>query len=251
MLTDEYRNDNKYMGLFSVPEYTTVKTPCRELPINQIMQGDCISVMEGFPAASVDLVVTDPPYLVNYKDRHGRAIRNDSDAGWIGPAFRQIYRVLKDNSFCVSFYGDIHIDKFMGAWKEAGFRLVGHIVWPKRYASSSWYLSRHHEQAFLLAKGTPPRPDTPMQDIQEWQYTGNKLHPTQKAVAVMKPLIESFSRKGEIVLDPFSGSGTTAMAAKQSGRSYIGIDLEEDYVAIARNRLAGHEVGYSRMFTNN
>jgi len=219
-----------------------------KLPCNRILQGDCISIMQGFPACSVELIVTDPPYLVNYKDRLGRTIQNDINHDWVKPAFKQAFRVLKQNSFCVSFYGDTHIDVFMAAWKEAGFRPVGHIVWPKEYASSSYYLSRHHEQAFLLAKGHPQKPDNPLPDIQKWQYTGNKLHPTQKSVEVIKPLINSFSKEGDLVLDPFCGSGTTALAAKQSGRNYIGIDLEHDYIEKARKRLSDTSCSEKALF---
>ncbi|MBL4712106.1 MAG: DNA methylase [Gammaproteobacteria bacterium] len=233
---ENYQSDKCWHGLFQRPEELK-QDSTNSLPCNEILHGDCISVMKGFPNSSVNLIVTDPPYLVNYQDRMGRSIQNDVNSDWIKPAFKQAWRVLKDNSFCVSFYGDTHIDVFMSAWKEAGFRPVGHIVWPKTYASSSYYLARHHEQAFLLAKGYPQKPQTVLPDIQEWAYTGNKLHPTQKSVDVIKPLINSFSNVGDLVLDPFSGSGTTALAAKQTGRNYIGIELEDNFVEISRNRL--------------
>jgi len=242
--------NNTLLGLFQRPEERTGHSN-NSLPCNQILQGDCISIMRKFPENAVDLVVTDPPYLVNYKDRTGRTIQNDVNSDWVKPAFKQTYRVLKNNSFCVSFYGDTHVDIFMAAWKEAGFRPVGHIVWPKEYASSSYYLSRHHEQAFLLAKGYPPKPEKPLPDIKKWSYTGNKLHPTQKSVDVIKPLINSFSKKGDLVLDPFCGSGTTALAARQSGRNYIGIDLERDYVEKARKRLSDKPHGVEMLFRDN
>jgi DNA modification methylase len=231
----EYKG-KKLLGLFPIQEQTRPQVSGR-IACNQIIQGDCINIMKAMPEKTVDLIVTDPPYLVNYRDRHGRSIQNDVKSDWVMPAFKQAYRVLKDNRLCVSFYGDTHIDVFMGAWKEAGFRPVGHIVWPKTYASSSFYLARHHEQAFLLAKGHPVKPPTPLPDIQQWSYTGNKLHPTQKSVDVIKPLIKNFSNKGDLVLDPFCGSGTTALAAKQTGRNYIAIDLEQEYVEISRKRL--------------
>ena len=93
-----------------------------------------IEALEAFRAMPqrFDLVITDPPYLVNYKDRSGRSIMNDDNAGWLQPAFSEIYRVLKNDSFCISFYGWSEVDKFMTTWKDVGFKPVGHIVWHKQ-----------------------------------------------------------------------------------------------------------------------
>jgi DNA modification methylase len=209
------------------------------LPENQIVHGDCVQILKTLPGQSVDLVVTDPPYLVNYRDRSGRTIKNDSSNAGILAAFSDAYRVLKPHSFCVSFYGWNRVDEFFGAWRRAGFRPVGHIVWQKDYASSSGFLQYQHEQAYLLIKGRPERPGKPIADVRPWAYSGNRTHPTEKAVSILKPLIEAFSKPGEIVLDPFSGSGSTAVAAALSGRRYIGIELEDRYCREARTRLAG------------
>jgi adenine-specific DNA-methyltransferase len=201
-----------------------------------ITLGDCIDVMSRMPSASVDFILTDPPYLVNYRDRSGRSIANDREADWLAPAFAEMHRVLKPNSLAVSFYGWNKIDKFMSAWKSAGFYPVGHIVFRKHYASSTRFMQHRHEQAYVLAKGRPALPDTPVPDVIDWQYTGNRLHPTQKPLAVLKPLIESFTAPGDIVFDPFAGSGSTCAAAYDLGRSYIGIELDagHHHTAIAR-----------------
>ena len=70
-----------------------------------------------------------------------------------------------------------------------------------------------------------------------WQYTGNTLHPTQKPVRSLKPVIEAFTRPGEIVLDPFCGSGSTLLAAKILGRRFIGIEVDANYARAAQARL--------------
>ena len=116
-------------------------------PNNRVIEGDCVTVLNELPGACIDLVVTDPPYLTRYQDRSGRTVINDNDDHWVRPAFQEIHRVLKPNTFCISFYGWNHIEKFMLAWKDAGFRPVGHIVWHKRYASKTGYLGARHEQA--------------------------------------------------------------------------------------------------------
>jgi site-specific DNA-methyltransferase (adenine-specific) len=75
--------------------------------------------------------------------------------------------------------------------------------------------------------------------VQPWEYSGNRLHPTEKAVSILTPLIESFSQPGDFVLDPFAGSGSTLVAAALTGRNAIGIELEEKYCTAARKRLTG------------
>lgn len=206
---------------------------------NQIFEGDCVQVLPRFPAASVDLIVTDPPYLIAYRDRAGRSIANDDKPDGVLSAFSDLYRVLKDDSLCVTFYGWAKVELFAKAWREAGFRPVGHLVWPKPYASSRGMLESRHEQAFVLAKGYPQKPIKPLPDVLPREYTGNRQHPTEKAVSVIRPLIDCFSRPGDLVLDPFAGSGSTLVAACLSGRSYVGIELEDKYCRLARRRLAG------------
>ncbi len=205
---------------------------------NTITHGDCIEVMRQMPANSVDFVLTDPPYLVNYRDRSGRSIENDSNAGWLKPAMAEAYRVLKQDRVAIMFYGWTKIDLFFDAWKEAGFQPVGHIVFRKGYSSKSRFFRYQHEQGFLLAKGRPPLPKQPLPDVMDMPYSGNKLHPTQKPVPVLASLIRSFSLPSETVLDAFAGSGSTCAAAALTGRKYIGIELSDAYFREAILRLA-------------
>jgi site-specific DNA-methyltransferase (adenine-specific) len=207
---------------------------------SQVIQGDCIQMLQSLPGESIDAVITDPPYLVGYRDRSGRSIANDNNPSVLD-AFSDIYRVLKPNSLCVCFYGWNRVDAFFRAWTQAGFRPVGHLVWAKSYASRVGFLEARHEQAYLLAKGRPNRPEAPLPDVQPWEYTGNVAHPTEKAVSILRPLVESFAPAGGIVLDPFAGSGSTLVAAALSGRGYVGIELEDKYCQLARRRLAGVE----------
>lgn len=208
------------------------------LPINEVLQGDCTGVLQRLPDEHVDLIVTDPPYGVHYQDSQGRTVANDDDLSPILGAFTDLYRVLKPDSLCISFYGWGQVDAFFRAWRRAGFRPVGHIVWVKEYASRTRFLRYRHEQAYVLAKGRPALPGQPIDDIQPWVYSGNADHPTQKAVRILTPLIEAFTRPGQLVLDPFAGSGSTLVAAAITGRRYLGIELERKYCALARGRLA-------------
>ena len=207
-------------------------------PYNTIIEGDCLRILPLMVAGSADFVLTDPPYLARYRARDGRTIRNDDNAAWLRPAFAELYRVLAPDRFAVSFYGWPHADRFLDAFRAAGFRVVGHLAFPKRYTSATRFLRYQHEMAYLLAKGEPERPREPLGDVLDWAYSGNKLHPTQKPLSVLLPLVETFSRPGGLVLDPFAGSGSTLMAAKLLGRRYLGVELDPKYQRIAASRLA-------------
>jgi site-specific DNA-methyltransferase (adenine-specific) len=212
---------------------------------NTILHGDCLNLLPTLPAGSADFILTDPPYITRYRSRDGRIVPNDDNDAWLKPAFAEMYRVLTPDRFCVSFYGWPHADRFLAAWRAAGFRLVGHFVFPKRYTSAQKFLRYQHECAYLLAKGDPSPPGSPPADVIAWQYTGNRLHPTQKPLSILEPLIKAFCDPGGLVLDPFAGSGSTLAAALSLGRRYLGIELDAGYHAIARKRLA-----YIRFFTD-
>ena len=208
------------------------------LPLNQIIYGDCVDLMRTMPRESIDFGVADPPYLVNYTPRDRRQIANDVDGEWLHPAYAEMYRLLRPNTLCVSFYGWPHIDRFMATWKDCGFRPVSHFAFVKEYASRDGYTESFHEVAFLLAKGRPEKPTEPLRDVLEFRYTGNPLHPNQKPVDVIQKLIESFSKRGGVILDPFAGSGTTGIAARNCGRNFILIEKLWRYYNAARIRLA-------------
>ena len=137
----------------------------------------------------------------------------------------------------MSFYGWPQADRFIRAYRDAGFRIVGHFVFPKRYTSASKFVRYQHECAHLLAKGNPRQPQYAIGDVIDWTYSGNKHHPTEKPLSALLPLVETFSPLLGTVLDPFAGSGSTLLAAKALGRDYIGIELDAKYHAIAARRL--------------
>jgi site-specific DNA-methyltransferase (adenine-specific) len=209
---------------------------------NSIIHGDCLDVLPLLATRSVNFILTDPPYLTRYKARDGRTVPNDDNDVWLKPAFAEMNRVLERDAYCFTFYGWPHAERFMLAFREAGFRPVGHFSFPKNYASSVGHVRCRHETAYLLAKGNPRKPLHPPGDVIEWSgSTGNKLHPTQKPVSVLRLLIEAYSSAGGTVLDPFAGSGSTLVAAKILGRSYLGIELDAGYHATAVRRLGAEE----------
>lgn len=202
---------------------------------------DCRDVLPGIAPGSVDLVLTDPPYLVDYQGRWGSdwdAIANDKDGSWLLPTFTEVYRVLSDAGVCVSFYGWPAVDQFMTAWKASGFRPVSHMVWVKNVWGLGYYTRGQHEQGFVLAKPGTRKPDRAISDVLDFRRVSEPVHPTQKPVGALRPIIDAFAPTNGVVLDPFMGSGSTLRAAKDLGRRAIGIDVEEKYCARAVETLA-------------
>ena len=142
---------------------------------NTVIHADCLAFLPQISARSVNFILTDPPYITRYKPRDGRRVPNDDNDLWLKPAFAEMHRVLERDSFCVSFYGWPQADRFMQAYRAAGFRVVGHLTFPKRYTSSTRFLRYQHECAHLLAKGNPKAPAETIGDVIDWTYSGNKL----------------------------------------------------------------------------
>lgn len=193
-------------------------------PINtflgKVIHGDCIDVMQTMPSESVDLIVTDPPYFSNSKEHA------NSDA-WLQPAFREIYRILKPNSYCVSLFGWTWINRFMVGWTQNGFNPVSCLMWSKMYHSKKDGVTSKLERGYLFVKGNPPRLWSPVSGHLPWKYTSTKLYSDQKPALALKPVIEAFCKPGGIVCDPFAGAGITGIAAQQCGRLYILIEKEK------------------------
>lgn len=203
--------------------------------------GDCRQALPTFAAASFDFVLTDPPYLVRHTgrwDAKHAPIPGDDDPGWVLPVFVELHRLLRADSFAVTFYGWPHADVFVGAFKAVGFRPVSHLAFVKNV----WGLGRRtrgqHETAFLLAKGSPPTRGRPISDVIEWEREPDAAHPNQKPVAALAPLLARFCPPGGHVLDPFMGSGSTLRAAKDLGMRATGIEIEQQWCDYARLRLA-------------
>jgi site-specific DNA-methyltransferase (adenine-specific) len=205
-----------------------------------IYHGDCREILPNIEADTVDLVLTDPPYLVGYKGRWGSdwmPIANDETDDWLIPAFSEMYRVLKSDGLMVSFYGWPRVDAFMAAWRTCGFKPVSHMVWIKNVWGLGYYTRGQHEPLFVLAMPDTKKPERAISDVIEFNRVTNPVHPTEKPVGALRPVIEAMSLDGGTVLDPFMGSGTTLRAAKDLGRRCIGIEIEEKYCEIAAKRL--------------
>jgi DNA modification methylase len=208
-----------------------------------IAQADCLSILPQLPAESVDLLLTDPPYGMRYRSRTGsRPIVGDADLSWFRAFIREAYRVLRPNTHAYIFCNEHGLATFRAEMAAAGFKVKRLLVWVKDqhtagdlggdYANRTEYLLFGHKGRRLL-KG---HRDT---NVLSFKRAGRKReHPTEKPEDMLRYLIAKSSAPGELVLDPFAGSGTTCKAAKDLGRRYLGIEIDPKYGEIARRRVA-------------
>ncbi len=137
-----------------------------------------------------------------------------------------MYRVLKIGGFSVSSYGWNRVGLFQDARRKDGLRVVGHQVFQKPQSSSQRFLRHTHQQADLVAKGSPFETDCPVADILPSDKTGNRQHPAQKPLPPLDLIIWSLIHSGDLVLDAFCGSGSTLAAAPHCARHFLGLELE-------------------------
>lgn len=233
--------------------------------LNHIACADCLAYLRSLPDDSVDLVVTDPPYNVSQKaDAQwlGRSIRKDFGEWDYGfdpkPFLAELKRVLKPEGQIYVFCSTRQIPEYMAVFEESWF-FRNLLVWSKtnpvpRLSKTNWlhaneYILYAINEKVKLNKMTFNFPGqaemknlfvTPSLQGRERlrDSSGKTLHPTQKPLSVLKRLIAASSRPGDVVLDPFMGVGSTAVAALQLGLRFLGCDLDTEYVAQARMRIA-------------
>lgn len=224
--------------------------------LNYIDCCDCLDGLREVPDHSVDLIVTDPPYFLsmghagsktNAQSVQLNSNRAFNDLAICTPFYRQLFeefaRVLKETG---SFY-------FFTDWRgyayyfpmiNAALPVRNLIVWDKKSGPGSFYSFAHE----LIIFGTYRSKTKTGVGSNVWREAafssgarstdGEKVHPTQKPVALLTRMIEDGTEPGAVVLDTFMGSGTTAVACLKSGRQFIGFELDEQYHAIAQQRIA-------------
>lgn len=136
----------------------------RAMERNSIITGDAVQVLKTVTEGTIDLVVTDPTYLVNYRDRSGRSLQNDDNPDGVLPVFAPMACAMKANSYAICFAGWSALPQFSAAWDAAGLRIVSLIVWEKQYAASrQGYTQHRHESSYVLAKGQSGKASTASQ----------------------------------------------------------------------------------------
>jgi modification methylase len=248
-----------------------------ELPLDRIVMGDCIETMRALPAKSVDLIFADPPYnlqlggdLSRPDGSHVDAVTDDWDKfdslaiydrftrEWLGEA----KRILKDNG-SIWVIGSYHnIFKVGSAVQDLGYWILNDIIWRKANPMPNFKGTRFtnaHETLIWASTGEGAKYtfnyrsmktlNDELQMRSDWEFpicggperlkkNGVKVHPTQKPEALIYRILLACSKPGDVVLDPFFGTGTTGAVAKRLGRHWIGIEREPVYIEAAEERIA-------------
>lgn len=199
--------------------------------------------MKGIDSDSIDLLLTDPPYGMefrsNYRKVKHEVIKNDNNLDWLPDFIEESYRVLKDNSHIYLFSSHHKIDVFKQAL-EKYFEIKNILVWLKNNTGMGDLTGDYTPQCefvIFAQKGRRELNGRRDSNILRANKTGNNLHPTEKPIDLMEFLITKSSNKGEIVLDPFAGSGSTLIAAELTKRNYIGIEISPEYCRVIEDRL--------------
>lgn len=248
------------------------------LPRNEILAGDCIEIMKSLPARSIDLIFADPPYnlqLGGNLTRPDNSKVNGVDDEWdkfssfaaydkfTREWFAEARRLLKDDG-AIWVIGSYHNVFRMGAQlQDMGFWILNDIVWRKTNPMPNFRGRRFtnaHETLIWAAKSEDSKYrfnydamkalNEELQMRSDWTIpictgaerlkngSGDKAHPTQKPEALLHRVILSSTNTGDVILDPFFGTGTTGAVAKKLGRDFIGIEREKEYIAFAKERIA-------------
>jgi len=248
------------------------------LPRNSILKGDCIAVMEGLPAGSIDLIFADPPYNLQLKGDLHRPDNSLVDAvndswdqfssfaaydrftvQWLAAA----RRLLKPNG-AIWVIGSYHnIFRVGAALQDQGFWILNDVIWRKANPMPNFRgkrLTNAHETLIWASRDEGARYtfnyealkslNDGVQMRSDWvlplctgherlkDANGDKAHPTQKPVSLLHRVIVGTTNPGDVVLDPFFGTGTTGAVAAMLGRDWIGIEREPAYIAAASERMA-------------
>ncbi|MEA1083734.1 site-specific DNA-methyltransferase [Sphingomonas sp. CD22] len=251
--------------------------PAAPLPLDSIIRGDCIAAMRALPDKSVDMVFADPPYnlqlggeLFRPDGTHVDAVTDDWDKfdtfaaydaftrAWLAEA----HRILKDDG-TIWVIGSYHnIFRVGAAVQDLGYWILNDIVWRKANPMPNFRGTRFtnaHETLIWAAKGEGAKYtfnyrsmktlNDELQMRSDWEFPicgggerlkkgGVKVHPTQKPEALLYRILLACTKPGDVVVDPFFGTGTTGAVAKRLGRRWIGIEREGDYIAAAEERIA-------------
>lgn len=253
------------------------KTTSAALPVNRILTGDCIELMNGLPAGSVDLVFADPPYnlqLGGELRRPNESVVDGCDDDWDKfssfadyDSFTRAWltaarRILKDDGglWVIGSYHNIF--RVGAVLQDLGFWMLNDVIWRKSNPMPNFRGKRFtnaHETLIWCAKSAQSKPvfnyeamkalNDDVQMRSDWLIPicsgnerlrdgGSKAHATQKPEALLHRVLLASTKRGDIVLDPFFGTGTTGAVAKRLGRQFIGLEREAKYVRIAERRLA-------------
>lgn len=227
------------------------------IELDKIYNEDCLEGMKRIPDSFIDLIVTDPPYKLTQRGssgtmsgywatdvaRKGRVFEhNDVE---IEQYLSEFYRILKPDAHCYIMCNNLNMPHFFDVISNSEFHFVKLLVWDKQTKICGKYYMGQVEFIFFLRKGNDKQINNcstsdllSFANKRDKNYDGSNIHDSQKPIGLIRTLIENSSNKQDVVLDPFMGSGTTAIAAQQSNRHYVGFELSNEYCEMADKRVS-------------
>lgn len=205
--------------------------------LNTIRNIDCIDCFKMLPDKSIDLILTDPPYGLNKA-----GVDNDSNLKLFYAILPESYRVLKDDAFFITFFSTKFFQQsfknnpFKYFWNFVLYCPNGRVLSPIGYTKYMSCIVFKKGNPKMIKKGKDIFVDTPGKLVEPDEGFIN--HPTPKPKIFIKEILLMFSKEGDIVLDPFIGSGSTAVACKLAKRNFIGFEINENYCKLTQERLA-------------
>lgn len=221
-----------------------------------LQYGNAIELIKSIPDESIDLVVTDPPYKVTSRGNAGNSggmftkeifmqgkvfVKNDVK---IQDFAGELYRVLKQQTHCYVMCNNTNLKPYLNELERVGFKITKVLIWDKGNKINSQFYMGQVEFIIFCRKGKAKRvTDCGVSELisipnkKTKQKDGTNYHDTEKPVALMQLLVEQSSCVGDVVLDPFVGIGSTAIACLKSGRNFIGYELDKKYFTVSLARV--------------
>ena len=208
----------------------------------ELIQGDCLELMKNIEDGSIDLVITDPPYGINLTPQRENGkfkntkVINDDNLNWLQTLVDELYRVSK-NTVCI-FCGWQTIDKFKLAF-ENKFIVKNILAWNKDWFGMGNNYRPNYELILLLCKTNVKTKSKNKSNILTYRrLSPQKMkHSCEKPIPLLEDLILELSDENNIILDCFMGSGSTGEACLCNNRKFIGVEIDEKYFNIAKDRI--------------
>jgi site-specific DNA-methyltransferase (adenine-specific) len=224
----------------------------------RIYQGDALELMNAVPSGSVDLIVTDPPFAIDFRaqrmnyNRTGRhvlegyrEISPDDYAAFTRCWMDEAYRVLSGSGSLYVFSGWNRLKDVLCCLDEAGFVTLNHIIWKyqfgvftrKKFVTSHYHIlyAVKNPRSYTFNKVEHYPEDVWVINREYWK--GKRKTPTKLPLDLVRKILLFSSNPGDIVLDPFLGSGTVAVVSREMGRQFIGFEIVPEYFEFAKQRL--------------
>lgn len=224
----------------------------------KLINRNCLDTLKNIPNESIDLIVTDPPYPTTSRGNAGNSggmlqkdinkkgkvfTYNNINCKEYAPEF---YRLLKDGSHCYVMTNHINLIDMLNTFTDVGFHFIKSLIWNKGNKIMGQYYMSQYEYILFFRKGKGKKINNcgtsdilSISNKKTKDKDGKNIHDTEKPIELMEVLVNNSSQENELVLDPFMGVGSTGIACIKNNRNFIGIEIDENYFTIAKERMGG------------